>query len=146
MNIKSSKISITKLLDENNNLVSDPRRISYIFNHYFSTIGSDIERKIATVQGSFKYYYNKKDANGKVLIDPLNSSFFLSLRVPGEVERIIDGLDIYKSTVFILKSLKCFFSFWLSQLINVSFTVEIFLDILKIAKVTPLHKIIIKYY
>ena len=34
---------------------------------------------------SFKYYFNKKDANGKVLIDPLNSSFFLSLTVPGEV-------------------------------------------------------------
>ena len=33
-----------------------------------------------------------------------------------------------------------FFSFWLSQLINLSFKVGIFPDILKISKVTPLHK------
>ena len=96
VNIKSSKISIIKLLDENNNLVSHPRRISHKFNHYFSTIGPDIERKIPTVQCSFKYYFNKKDLNGKVLIDPLNSLFFLSPTVPGEVERIINGLDIKK--------------------------------------------------
>ena len=146
MNIKSSKISIIKLLNENNNLVNDSRRIFHKFNHYFSTIGPDIERKIPTVQGSFKYYFKKKVGNGKVLIDPLNSSFFLSPTVRGEVERIIDGLDIKKSTepnsilVFILKSPKCFLPFWLSQLINLSFTVGIFPDILQIAKVTSLHK------
>ena len=82
MNIKSSKISIIKLLDENNNLVGDPRRISHKCNHYFSTIGPDIERKIPTVQGSFKGYFNKKDANGKVLIDPSNSSFFFHPQYP----------------------------------------------------------------
>ena len=38
VNIKSSKTSITKLLDENNNLVSHPRKRSHKFNHYFSTI------------------------------------------------------------------------------------------------------------
>ena len=87
------------MLDENNNLISNPRRISHKFNHYLSTIGPDIERKIPTTQGNFKDYFNKKDANGKVIIDPLNSSFFLSPTVPGEVERIIHGLGIKKSTV-----------------------------------------------
>ena len=81
------------MLDESNNLVTDPRRISHKFNHYFSTIGQDIERKIPTIQGSFKYYFNKKNANGKLLINPLNSSFFLSPTVPREVERVINGLD-----------------------------------------------------
>ena len=42
--------------------------------------------------------------------------------------------------VFILKQLKPFFSTWLSRLINLSFKVGIFPDILKIAKITPLHK------
>ena len=86
-----------KLLDENNNLVSDPRKISHKFNHYFTTIGPDIERMIPIVPGSSKDYFNKKDVNGKLLIDPSNSSFFLSPTVPGEVERIIDDLDIKKS-------------------------------------------------
>ena len=111
VNIKSSKTSIIKLLDENNNFVSDSRKISHKFNHHFSTIGPDIERKIPTVPGSFKDYFNKKDVSGKLLINPSNSSFFLSPTVPGEVERIIDGLDIKKSNrpnsipVFILKLL-----------------------------------------
>ena len=52
--------------------------------------------------------------------------------MPGKVERIIDGLYIKRSTgpnsipVFILKSLKSIFSFFLSQLINLSFKVEIY--------------------
>ena len=147
VNIKSSKISIIKLLDDNNNLVSDPRKISHKFNHYFSKIGRDIKRKIPPVPGnSFKDYFNKKDEYGKLIINPTNASFFLSPTVPGEVEKLIDGLDINKSTgpnsipVFILKLLKKFFSYWLTQLINLYFKMGIFPDILKIAKVTPLHK------
>ena len=86
MNNKSSKTSVIKLLDETNNLVSDPKKISHKFNHYFSTIGLDIERMIPIVPGSFKDYFTKKDVNGKLLIHPSNSSFFLSPTVPGEVD------------------------------------------------------------
>ena len=87
----------------------------------------------------------KKDKNGKLIINSANS-FFLTHTVPGEVEKIIDTLDIKKSTgpnsipVFILKILKPFFSFWLSKLVNLCFEIGIFPDILKIAKVTPIHK------
>ena len=38
VNVKSTKSSIIKLLDENNNLVSDSKKISQKFNNYFSTI------------------------------------------------------------------------------------------------------------
>ena len=54
--------------------------------------------------------------NGKLPINPSNCSFFLSHTVPGEVERIIDELEMKKSNgpnsvpVFILKSLKLCFS------------------------------------
>ena len=146
VNMKASKSSSIKLLNENDNLVSDPKIISNVFNHYFSTIGPEINRKIPTAPGSFKNYFNRKDENGKLLINPSNCSFFLSPTVPGEIEKLIDALDVKKSTgpnsipVFILKILKPFFSFWLSQLINLSFKVGIFPDILKIAKITPLHK------
>ena len=42
--------------------------------------------------------------------------------------------------VFILKLMKTFFSTWLCKLVNLSFEIGIFPDILKIAKVTSIHK------
>ena len=144
--MKSAKSSSIKLLDENNVLVSDPKVISNKFNHYFSTIGPEIERKISNGPGNFKDYFNVRDNDGKLIINNSNSSFFLSPTVPAEIEKIIDSLDTKKSTgpnsipVFILKILKPFFSFWLSELINLSFNMGVFPEILKIAKVTPLHK------
>ena len=42
--------------------------------------------------------------------------------------------------IFILKSFKEFFSVWLSKLVNQCFSSGIFPDILKVAKITPLHK------
>ena len=89
---------------------------------------------------------NKKDKNGKLFINSIGSSFFLSPTTPGEVEKIIDDVDVKKSTgpnsipIFLLKSFKLFFSVWLSKLVNLCFEVGIFPDILKLAKVTPLHK------
>ena len=74
------------------------------------------------------------------------NSFFLTPTVPGEVETITDVLDTKKSTgpnsvpIVILKILKPFFSFWLSKLVILCFEIGIFPDILKIAKITPLHK------
>ena len=73
-------------------------------------------------------------------------SFFLLPTVPLEVEKIIDALNANKATgpmsmpVFILKHFKNFFSFWISKLINLCFETGIFPEILKIAKVIPLHK------
>ena len=146
VNIKSTKSSNIKLLDEHNNLISDPKKISKLFNHHFATIGSKIEQKILPAEGNFKDYFNKKDSEGNLIINPVNSSFFLAPTVPGEVEKLIDALDSTKSTgpnsvpVFILKSLKPFFSTWLSSLINLCFKEGAFPDVLKLAKVIPIHK------
>ena len=71
---------------------------SNVFNNYFSSIGPKIERKIPIVPGSFKEYFEIKDENGKLLINPSNISFFLSPTVPAEIEKLIDALDIKKST------------------------------------------------
>ena len=60
VNIKASKSSSIKLLNENNNLISDPKIISNVFNDYFSSIGPKIERKIPIVHGSFKEYLRSK--------------------------------------------------------------------------------------
>ena len=59
---------------------------------------------------------------------------------------MIDNLDDKKSPgpngipIFILKKFKDFFSFWLAKLINLSFETGVFPDLLKFAKITPLHK------
>ena len=66
-------------------------------NNHFSTIGSKIEQNIPFTPGNFKDYFNKKDSNGKLIINSANS-FFLTPTVPGEVETIIDALDTKKST------------------------------------------------
>merc|ERR1712121_610239 len=42
--------------------------------------------------------------------------------------------------VFILKTFKLFFSFWLSRLINLCFETGEFPELLKLAQVIPLHK------
>ena len=145
VNIKSMKTNNIKLLDENRNLVSDSKEISNIFNKHFATIGSKIEQKIPFEPGDFKDFFNKKNKNGNVIIDS-PKSFFLTATVPSEVEKVIDILDIKTSTgpnsipVVILKMFKLFFSTWLSKLINLTFEAGIFPNILKIAKVTPLHK------
>ena len=71
---------------------------------------------------------------------------FLCPTVPPEIAKIIDGLDIHKSTgpygipIFLLKTFKMFFSHWLSKLVNACFENGYFPDILKTAKVIPLHK------
>ena len=46
VNIKPSKTSNIKLMDENENLISDPRKIANIFNDHFATIGSNGQQKL----------------------------------------------------------------------------------------------------
>ena len=66
--------------------------------------------------------------------------------VTHEIEKLINKLDINKSSdpnsipMFILKFLKPFFSVWLSKLINLSYETDVLPDLLKIAKVVPIHK------
>ena len=69
VNLKSAKSSNIKLLDQNKNLISDPKKISNIFNDHFASIGSKIEQKIPYKPGNFKDYLNRKNVNGKPCID-----------------------------------------------------------------------------
>ena len=145
VNMKARKSSNLKLLDHDGNLINDSKRISNIFNNHFSSIGKNIDTKIPKVPGSYKDYFSKKGKNGINLhVSP--NSFFLSPTVPQEVEKLIDALNIKKSSgpfsipVYILKAFKIFFAPWLSKLVNMAFVAGVFPDILKWAKVTPLHK------
>ena len=127
-------------------MISDSKKVASIFNNHFSTISSKIKHGIPFHPGNFKDYLNKKDKNGKLFVNSTNTSFFLFPTIPKEVEKIIDALDVKKSTgpnsvpIFLLKTFKVFFSVWLAKLVNLCFEVGVFPEILKLAKVTPLHK------
>ena len=153
VNIKPTKSANIKLIGENDNLISDPGTIGNIFNDHFSTLGATVQGKIPHAEGSYKDYLNKRSKNergeigkGKLLINPNGCSFFLSATGPDEIAKVIERLDSSKSSgpfgipMFLLKTFKEFFSFWLSQLINLCFETGEFPSLIKIAKVTPIHK------
>ena len=146
VNLKTGKKSSIKLMDENNNIISDPNIIGNIFNDHFSTLGAKVQQKIPNEEGDFRDYLKRKDKHGRAVINPDDHTFFLSPTLPDEIEKIIDKLNPSKSTgpngipIFLLKAFKHFFAFWLSQLINLSFETREFPRLLKLAKVVPLHK------
>lgn len=144
INNKSQKTSVITLMGHDDNLISDPSRICTIFNNHFSSIGRNIGNKIPTVEGSYMDYFNKQYPNGNPYYE--GSNLFLTPVVEEEVNKIIDSLDLKKSTgpmsipPYIIKIYKPFFSHWLTKLINLSFETGIFPEVLKLAKVTPIHK------
>ena len=146
VNMKPGKKSSIKLMDESNNLISDPKIIGNIFNDHFSTLGVKVQQKIPHEEGDFREYLKKRGRDDKAIINPNDHSFFLSPTIPDEIEKIIEKLNPSKSTgpngipVFIMKLFKGFFSYWLSKLINLSFETGEFPLMLKLAKVIPLHK------
>ena len=56
VNLKSAKSSNIKLLDQNINLISDPKKIYNTFNDHFASIGSKIEQKIPHKPGNLKTF------------------------------------------------------------------------------------------
>ena len=100
VNIKPSKSTNIKLMDDKNSLISDPNIIGNIFNDHFSTLGTNVQAKIPPAQGSYKTYLAKrgKNANGErckgpLLINPNGCSFFLTATGPDEIEKLIGRLD-----------------------------------------------------
>ena len=94
VNIKSTKSSSIKILDENSNILSDSKKIATIFNDYYSTIGDKVQQKIPTQEGDFNFYLDKRDKNGKRFINPNGYTFYLTPAGPAEVEKLIDELNI----------------------------------------------------
>ena len=145
VNTSKSKSSSFKLLGLTGNLISDTKIIANKFNIHFSSIGEQVALKIPPGKGNFRDFFNKRDSNNVPFINQPNS-FYLEPTIPQEIEKFIDSLDLKKSVgpmsipTHLLKLYKEFFSQWLACLINLSFECGIFPDILKTAKVTPIHK------
>ena len=153
VNIKSSKSTNIKLMDGKNNLISDPRIIGNMFNDHFSTLRTNVQAKIPHADGSYTNYLTKRGKNengergkGKLFINPNGCSLYLTATGPDEIQKIIEHLDTSKSTgpfgipMLLLKTFKEFFSIWLSELINLCFETGEFPTLIKMAKVTPIHK------
>ena len=107
VNIKSSSKKDITLICENGKYIKDPQKISTIFNNYFATVGTNIDRTIPESKQNFRNYLK---------FIKFDKTFFLLPTIPDEISKIIDALDNKKSVgpnsipVFILKSLNSFFS------------------------------------
>ena len=112
-----------------------PHVIGNKFNNYFTTIAQNLVSKIKTAP-DFQQF-----------LDPqVQESIFLSPTTKEEVAKHINSLnskkssDIYGMSATFLKTLSSSVSETLSTLYNESFSQGIFLDHMKHAMVTPVHK------
>ena len=132
--IKSNK-QITSL-NINNQIETNPKRISEAFKKFFSTIAKDIDNKIIPTNKTHKDYLNASIVN----------SFFLTPTNDEEVESLIKEMNSSKSVgpysipTNILKLSCSVLSKPLVKLINFSFSEGTFPDILKFANVIPVFK------
>ena len=135
--IKPSNLNVITIIDKNGSLVTDPIIIANSVNEYFTNIGPSIENKISVSQYIYSDYL--KDAR-------INHSFYLKPATYDEVAEIIQSLDIIKSLgpnslpVYIFKICEYFLSTCLLVIANLSFTIGIFPDLCKVAKVIPIFK------
>ena len=103
------------------------------FNDFFTSIGEKLQYKIYPTNRNYSYYFKNPNPN----------TFFTSPTSPEEVINIIQDLKINKITGLnslpqkIIKRIKKTISLLFSELINKSFTQEIFPAAFKIAKVVP---------
>ena len=145
VNVKSAKTSSIKLMIDEK-IISNQTENANTFNNHFSKLGEKVQQKIPAERGSYRDYLYKKNKNNQYYINNDGNVFFLSPTDQKEVSDMIDNLDDKKSPgpngipVAILKKFKDFFSFWLAKLINLCFETGVFPDLLKFAKITPLHK------
>ena len=116
--------------------VTDPLHIANIFNYYFSSIAEKTKANIKFSHKSFQDF----------LHHPNEESLFTTPTDVHEVNLIISSLNSDKSTgpnslpTKILKLLKNEISTHLADIFNLSFSLGLFLSILNIAKVIPVHK------
>ena len=128
---KETKISLV----HDGDLIDNPIDVSEKFNHFFSSIGEQINRGFGPSQGSF----------GKFLSGNYVNSVFFSPVSSTDVQRIIISLkskscNIHSLPIFLLKFLSDSLSPILAHLINKSLLNGIFPASLKKAQVIPLFK------
>ena len=136
LNRNKRKISVTKLLDSNGNLINNPDLITERFNEYFSNIASDLKEKInGEMLGNIDEF----------LTDPVTNSIYLKPVDAGEVSAIIRKLKNKATLDTKISALKLAsecpsFNSILASVITSSFEQGIFPKSMKLARVVPIHK------
>ena len=123
-------------LSINGKTTSDNKTVANPFNQYFATVAQILIEKLGPSTKHFKDY----------LKNPNPGSFFLDLVTPEEVNDIIANLDeskandSYNIPPKLIKMVRMTILKPFALIANSSFSLGVFPDKLKFAKVTPIHK------
>ena len=136
LNTKKQKSFKQITLSINKIIVTNELEITDHFNSFFTSIANNLVDKIPPTQKSFSSYLFKTNEN----------SFFLAPTTTEEIEDIIKNFKLNKAfgpnsiPIRILKDQKEEIAKPLHDLINTCFSLGLFLDLLKIAKIIPIFK------
>ena len=134
---KFSPTSIETTINDEQVTITDNRQIANTFNQHYTTVADKILK-------SRKFPGNKHFT--QYLHNPIVNSFLIKPTTPKEIEDIILGFDITKSSGpnsipnKIIKEIRFSISIPIANICNSSFTSGIFPTILKITKVIPIYK------
>ena len=131
-----SKHSQDIKLNINGRLISDPKSVANACNNFFTSVAQNLVNKLSPSNTHFKNYLN----------DPNSDSFFVTPVTPSEVNRQLLNLnegkapDAYNIPVKLIKCVSDALTTPLTKLINESFESGFYPNMLKYAKVVPIHK------
>jgi hypothetical protein len=133
---KNKNSSLPKRININNNDIFGPKEISKEFNTYFTNVGLDLANKIMTPLNSYKTYLTP--SNDKTLYDVDLTLKEFETAFSSIKNKNSSGFDDIPSNILI--SNKKSISRPLFYIIKLSLGQGIFPDVLKLAKVIPIHK------
>ena len=120
-------------LKVNNIIDNDSKSIASEFNQFFGSVASETGKKIPESKRTFLDYLKNRNLNS-LLLNPVTES---------EIEKIINMFSGKKAVgphniqTKILKEYKNILSITLALVINISFKIGIFPELIKLAHVTP---------
>ena len=136
ININKRKSVSIKLLNENNNKITDTKEIANTFNTFYANMGSNIEKKIPKVQRCHSTYLNPQ----------IHTQFDAQPCDDNEILAIISNFGTNKASgpnsipTNLLKEFSAFLIPPIKSLINKSLTEGVFPSIFKIAQICPIFK------
>ena len=133
--LKKSSVKINKLIIDDN-IITDHQEVCNSFNEYFASVGSGRADSLPACNDHDHVAYLPLDVPNSFFLAPVTSLDVSSILC--SMKNKSNGIDVVLVKIF--KHLRDLISPILPVLINMSLQVGIFPDLLKVAKVIPLHK------